>query len=75
MTAALEATVPGLKEIIARHLLTTRFGTPEDIAALVAYLGSDESGYITGTTIDIDGGGLAHQPHCADLADAMAGGG
>jgi NAD(P)-dependent dehydrogenase (short-subunit alcohol dehydrogenase family) len=72
MTPALEATVPGLKEIIARHLLTTRFGRPDDIAALVAFLASDESGYITGATIDIDGGGLAHQPHYADLAAAMA---
>jgi NAD(P)-dependent dehydrogenase (short-subunit alcohol dehydrogenase family) len=72
MTAALEATVPGLKEIIARHVLTPRFGTPEDIAALVAYLASDESGYITGANIEINGGSLSHQPHYADLGAAMA---
>ncbi len=73
LTAALEATVPGLKEMIARHVLTPRFGTPADIAALVAYLASDESGYITGEVIGINGGSLSHQPHVADLALAMAG--
>ncbi|MGY2437471.1 SDR family oxidoreductase, partial [Escherichia coli] len=31
-------------------------GKPEDIAAAVAFLASDEASYITGTTIDIDGG-------------------
>jgi 3-oxoacyl-[acyl-carrier protein] reductase len=33
-----------------------RLGTPEDIAALVAFLASDESSWITGQTITIDGG-------------------
>jgi meso-butanediol dehydrogenase/(S,S)-butanediol dehydrogenase/diacetyl reductase len=34
-------------------------GQPEDIAALVAYLGSDEAKYMTGSAITIDGGQLA----------------
>lgn len=72
LTEALEKTVPGLKEIIKRHILTPEFGTPEDIAALVAFLASDESRYITGENISISGGGLVHQPHMADLADFMA---
>jgi len=33
-----------------------RQGTPEDIANLVAFLASDESGFITGANIDINGG-------------------
>lgn len=33
-----------------------RFGTPEDVANVVAFLASDESGYVTGQVIDIDGG-------------------
>ena len=33
-----------------------RLGSPEEIAQLVVYLGSDESGYTTGTTHVIDGG-------------------
>lgn len=33
-----------------------RFGQPEEIAAAVAWAASDEAGYLTGTTIVIDGG-------------------
>ncbi len=31
-------------------------GTPEDVANLVLFLASDESAYITGTEMPIDGG-------------------
>lgn len=71
LTEALEKTVPGLKEIIHRHILTPEFGTPDDIAALVAFLASDEARYITGENISISGGGLVHQPHYADLLAFM----
>lgn len=36
-----------------------RFGTPEEVAAVAVMLASDESTYITGTEINIDGGILA----------------
>jgi NAD(P)-dependent dehydrogenase (short-subunit alcohol dehydrogenase family) len=72
LTEALSRTVPGLAEIIKRHILTPEFGVPDDIAALVAFLASDESRYITGENISISGGGLSHQPHYADLLDFMA---
>ena len=35
-----------------------RLGTPQDEADLVAFLVSDEASYITGATIDINGGDL-----------------
>lgn len=33
-----------------------RFGQPEDIAAAVAFLASSQAGYITGTTLHVNGG-------------------
>jgi 3-oxoacyl-[acyl-carrier protein] reductase len=33
-----------------------RAGTPEDVAACVAFLASEEAGYVTGTTLTVDGG-------------------
>jgi NAD(P)-dependent dehydrogenase (short-subunit alcohol dehydrogenase family) len=35
-----------------------RLGTPEDIAAAVAYVTSDEAGFLTGQTLVVDGGML-----------------
>ena len=36
-----------------------RFGTVDEVAALVVYLAADESAYVTGSEFDIDGGLLA----------------
>ena len=36
---------------------TGRVGEPEEIAALVAFLASDQAGYITGQEIVVAGGG------------------
>jgi NAD(P)-dependent dehydrogenase (short-subunit alcohol dehydrogenase family) len=56
-----------LVTLIKPHILTPEFGEPEDIAALAAFLASDESKYITGQAIACDGGHLAHQPQVADV--------
>lgn len=58
---------PILVTLIKPHILTWEFGEPEDIAALAAFLASDESRYITGQAISCDGGHLAHQPQVADV--------
>jgi 3-oxoacyl-[acyl-carrier protein] reductase len=33
-----------------------RLGTPEDVAAAVAFLASDDAGFISGATLDVNGG-------------------
>ena len=38
------------------RVYTGRLGTTRDVGALCVYLASDESGYITGSTLDINGG-------------------
>jgi len=35
-----------------------RLGRPEEVAALVSFLASDDAGYITGATLDVNGGVL-----------------
>lgn len=49
-----------LPEQVIEHIRTAmavrNLGTPEDIAAAVAYVTSDDAGYLTGQTICVDGG-------------------
>jgi NAD(P)-dependent dehydrogenase (short-subunit alcohol dehydrogenase family) len=47
-----------IKQMVADTPLR-RFGTVEEVAALVLFLASDEAPYITGSELDIDGGLLA----------------
>ena len=56
----------GVGEMMLRHHLTPRLGEPRDIANAVLYLASDESAFVTGETLAVDGGALAHQPFYAD---------
>lgn len=47
---------PQKKAALEREIPLGRIGAPEEVAALVAYLASDDAAYITGTTVVIDGG-------------------
>ena len=38
------------------HVPARRAGTPEEVAAAVRFLASDDAGYVTGTTLFVDGG-------------------
>jgi NAD(P)-dependent dehydrogenase (short-subunit alcohol dehydrogenase family) len=52
--------------IAAKAQPIRRTGRPEDIAAAVAYLASDDAGFVTGTHILVDGGILVGQRHSWD---------
>jgi NAD(P)-dependent dehydrogenase (short-subunit alcohol dehydrogenase family) len=47
---------PEMSKAIAQTIALGRVGQPEDIARVVAFLASEEGGWITGETIDVSGG-------------------
>jgi NAD(P)-dependent dehydrogenase (short-subunit alcohol dehydrogenase family) len=46
----------GREEELAAQYALGRLGTPEDVAAAVAFLASDDASWITGQTLAVDGG-------------------
>jgi NAD(P)-dependent dehydrogenase (short-subunit alcohol dehydrogenase family) len=67
MTPAVEQFMPEpMLNSFRKQTLLPRLGKPEDIGHLVAFLASDEAGYITGQTLIADGGLSAHLPTTAD---------
>jgi len=53
MTASLK---PAQKEAILSSIPSGRMGAPNEIAAAVLYLASEEAGYVTGATLHVNGG-------------------
>jgi len=58
-------------DMILDHHMTAQAGRPEDIAAMVAFLASDESRYVTGQLLRVDGGITSHAPTYADTRRMM----
>ena len=56
-----EGRVPqALKDIFLSNIMVDRYGCPEDIGHMCVYLGSDESDYVSGQIINVDGGLNSH---------------
>lgn len=65
-----EAYVPqALKNIFLSNIMVNRYGCPEDIGHMCVYLGSDESCYVSGQIINVDGGMNSHVPTVAQFKE------
>ncbi|HEX7388618.1 MAG TPA: SDR family oxidoreductase, partial [Acidiphilium sp.] len=55
-TAMTDALPEEQRKALAQKIPLGRLGRPEDIAAAVAYLASDEAGWVTGAVLHVNGG-------------------
>lgn len=55
-TKALDFIDPDKKKALIKQIPMRRIGQPEEVAAAVVFLASSRAGYITGSTLKIDGG-------------------
>ncbi len=63
-----DAKVPqALKDIFLSNIMVNRYGCPDDIGHACVYFGSDESAYVTGQIITVDGGMNSHAPTVAQF--------
>jgi len=61
-----------IKQILLAQHLTPELGSPRQIADVVAFLASDESAFVTGHTMMVDGGFTSHAPSLVPIRELFA---
>jgi len=69
-TPMMDGASPAFRDAALAEIPAGRIGSPGDVAPLVAFLLSDDSAYINGAEIAVDGGMTAHVSH-KGIADAI----
>jgi NAD(P)-dependent dehydrogenase (short-subunit alcohol dehydrogenase family) len=54
---------PDIEKRMNKRIPLNRIGNPQEIAAAAVFLASEDSSYITGTTLEVDGGWIANSDY------------
>ena len=59
------------QQLMEKHTLLPRLGDPADIAKALLFLASDDSSFVTGQLLAVDGGISTHQPYVGEVLAAQ----
>ena len=73
LTEVIKTDVDGVFDCIASNVPLKRVAAPDEISGICAYLASDDSSFMTGSVLLIDGGSHIMEVSCASLGSTGAG--